>query len=149
MASDSAAPAASLLPPDAQSVQDREHLDLLAVFHFITAALAGLGLGFLGLHFLIFQAVAVHGGPGLAAPGRVQLPLVLFSLVYAALGFWLTALLVLNLLSGIFMKRRRARVFSLVVGAINCVHVPFGTVLGVFTLVVLTRASIRREYPAG
>jgi len=38
--------------------------------------------------------------------------------------------------------------FSLIIAGINCVQFPFGTVLGVFTFVVLLRDSVRELYEA-
>ena len=36
--------------------------------------------------------------------------------------------------------------FFLVVAAINCLHMPLGTVLGVFTIIVLIRQSVVELY---
>jgi hypothetical protein len=142
--SPAAAPATS-----AQSVRDREHLNLLAVFHFIGAGLAVLGLGFLCIHFLIFQAVMTHQRFGGGAHSEWNLPMAIFSVFYLFFGAWLVSCLVLNVLSGFFLLKRRHRVFSIVTAAFNCAHVPFGTLLGVFTIVVLSRDSVRREYATG
>jgi hypothetical protein len=35
-----------------------------------------------------------------------------------------------------------------VVAGINCLHIPLGTVLGIFTIVVLCRESVRELYEA-
>jgi hypothetical protein len=51
-----------------------------------------------------------------------------------------------NLLSGLFLRARRHRTFSMVVAAINCLHIPIGTALGVFTFIVLGRESVRKLY---
>jgi len=51
-----------------------------------------------------------------------------------------------NLLSGLFLRARRHRTFSMVVAAINCLHIPIGTALGVFTFIVLGRQSVRKLY---
>ena len=42
--------------------------------------------------------------------------------------------------------KRRKRMFSYVMAAILCAFMPFGTVLGVFTLIVLGRESVRQLY---
>ena len=34
----------------------------------------------------------------------------------------------------------------MVIAGINCLHIPLGTLLGVFTLVVLGRESVRKLY---
>jgi len=139
-------PIPAVPPLDPQAIRDGEHLNLLAVFHFIAAGLALLGLGFLGIHFVIFNAVFMHHDFGGGFPGRGHFPFAVFSILYVVCGFWIVTAGVLNLLSGCFLLRRRHRIYSIVVAAFNCLHVPFGTVLGVFTIVVLTRDSVRRNY---
>jgi hypothetical protein len=57
-------------------------------------------------------------------------------------------LAVMNVLAGRFCRAHRHRVFLLVVGALDCLWVPFGTVLGVFDFVVLSRESVRRLFEA-
>ena len=54
----------------------------------------------------------------------------------------------LNLLSGIFIRKRKHHVFSLIVAGFNCLHFPLGTALGVFTFVVLLRDSVQNMYRA-
>lgn len=54
---------------------------------------------------------------------------------------WTVALMVV--LAGRNLKRRKAYTFCLVIAAIECLFMPFGTLLGVFTLVVLTRPSVK------
>jgi hypothetical protein len=51
-----------------------------------------------------------------------------------------------NLLSAIFIQQRRARMFSLIVAGLDCLCFPFGTALGVFTLIVLVRSSVEELY---
>jgi hypothetical protein len=51
-----------------------------------------------------------------------------------------------NLVSGLFIMRRKCRTFSMIVAGANCIQIPFGTVLGVFTLLVLLRDSVREAY---
>jgi hypothetical protein len=66
--------------------------------------------------------------------------------VYVIMAMFFVASAALNLLSGLFMRSRQHRTFSIVVAAINCLHMPFGTALGVFTIVVLVRDSVRELY---
>jgi hypothetical protein len=48
--------------------------------------------------------------------------------------------------SGIFLSRRKHYLFSLIVGCIECIFIPFGTILGIFTAIVLSRDSIKGLY---
>jgi hypothetical protein len=44
------------------------------------------------------------------------------------------------------LKRRQKRTFSLVMACMCCMNIPLGTALGVFTLVVLSRQSVKAIY---
>lgn len=46
-------------------------------------------------------------------------------------------------MAGRCLKRRTAYNYCLVVAAIECTFMPFGTVLGVLTILVLTRPSVK------
>lgn len=66
--------------------------------------------------------------------------------VYLAGAVWFVASGILNLISGFCLLARKGRTFSLVVAGVNCLHIPAGTVLGVFTIIVLLRDSVRELY---
>jgi len=134
-----------------QRKADADHLRLLAIFHFVGAGLAVLAIGFLGLHYLFMHTFL--GNPDMWKNQRGAVPppkefFELFKWFYVFFGVWLVVSCLLNVLSGIFIGERKCRTFSLVVAFINCIHIPFGTVLGVFTIVVLLRASVREVYEA-
>jgi hypothetical protein len=144
-----AAPVFSPLPvTDKERIINEEHLRLLSIFHFVLAGLSVLAIGFLLLHFLIMSTVFSnpemwkhsHSGP---PPRQIM---ALFIWFYLFFGGMLTVFATLNFLSGLFLHQRKHRVFSLVVGGINCVQIPFGTVLGIFSIIVLSRSSIRQNF---
>ena len=70
----------------------------------------------------------------------------IFKWFYFVMGLILLALAIGNFLSARFMKSGRNRTFSLVVAGINCLQIPLGTVLGVFTIIVLSRDSVSHGY---
>jgi hypothetical protein len=134
---------------DRQSIIDGEHIKLLAIFHFVVAGLALLGEVFLALHFLIMRMVFTNPELWKSQANNAPPPEVFFYMMimfYCVFGVIFLTVSVLNLLSGLFLRRRKNRIFSLVVGGLNCVQIPFGTVLGVFTLIVLMRSSVRDSY---
>jgi hypothetical protein len=47
------------------------------------------------------------------------------------------------LMAGRCLSRRKGYSFALVMACVECLFVPFGTILGVFTIVVLSRESVR------
>ena len=130
---------------------DAEHLRLLAIFHFVAAGLAALGLLFVGVHFALFHLVFSHPemwDKSKQAPPPAEL-FAIFRWFYVVFVVWFLGSGIVNLLSGLFLRARRHRVFSMVVAGLNCVYMPLGTVLGVFTLLVLVRDSVRDSYASG
>ncbi len=53
---------------------------------------------------------------------------------------------ILSIISGRRILQRRSRVFSIVVAAVNCISFPFGTALGVCTIVVLSKERVKALY---
>ena len=127
---------------------DIEHLTLLSIFHFVGAGLALLGILVLAGHYAFMSSFVFN--PKVwenqkQGPPPAEL-FAIFKCFYLVAGFWCLSSGVLNVLSGLFIRARKHRTFSIVVAAINCLHIPVGTVLGVFTLVVLIRESVRELY---
>jgi hypothetical protein len=133
---------------DERAIIDAEHLRLLAIFHFVSAALSFVGVLFSSLYFVLFQVL--FSNPGLweqsqegPPPAEVVTIFRWFTGMFVA---WFLVSCVGNLLSGMFLRARRHRTFSMVIAAINCLHIPLGTILGVFTFIVLGRESVRKLY---
>jgi hypothetical protein len=133
-----------------QTKVDRDHLRLLQVFHYVLAGLALLGLGFLALHYGVMRYVLTNpelmkkqtDGP---PPAEIFALLQWFYWIGGGLCF---AMGTANLASGLFIRRRINRLFSIIIAGINCIQIPFGTALGIFTIVVLMRDSVRVNYAA-
>lgn len=53
---------------------------------------------------------------------------------------------VCTFVSGRYLRLRRKRMFSFVMACILCMFMPFGTVLGIITIIMLSRDSVRRLY---
>lgn len=51
-----------------------------------------------------------------------------------------------TILSGRFLSKKIKYMYSFVMACIECLFVPFGTVLGVFTIIVLSRNSVKDLY---
>jgi hypothetical protein len=135
---------------DDQRRKDKDQLTLLSVFHFVLGGLALLGIGFLCFHYFIMNHLFAHpeiwkAKENFTPPKEFFEAFIWF---YFVMGFLFALAFVGNILSGIFLMQRRFRMFSLVVAGLDCLQIPFGTVLGVFTLIVLLRDSVRQSYPA-
>lgn len=129
-------------PPAVPPSQDEEHLRLLAVFHYVVAALTAFFACFPFIHLGIGVFMLLK--PQAFKPGPPPEPFAWLFIVIGALAIlagWTLA--VLFLLAGRNLSRRRRHLFCQVVAGIGCIFMPFGTVLGVFTLIVLSRPSVR------
>ena len=137
------------LPRDQRKI-DADHLKILSIFHFVGAGLALLGILFLLAHYAMFHFVFAN--PKFWQDQKqTPPPPELFAILkwfYLVFGMWSLASGVLNVISGFCIRARKHRTFSLVVAGINCLHLPMGTVLGVFTIIVLIRDSVRELYAA-
>ena len=127
---------------------DAEHMKLLSVLHFVLGGLALVGLGFLFLHWLMMHTMFADpemwkGQPGGPPPKEFSK---LFKWFYIFFGSCIIVAGIANAVSGWLIRKRRARAYSLVVAALNCLAMPFGTLLGVFTFIVLLRDSVAELY---
>ncbi|HEX3628344.1 MAG TPA: hypothetical protein VH280_23290 [Verrucomicrobiae bacterium] len=142
-------PLVAPLPRDQRNI-DADHLNLLSIFHFVGAGFACFGILFLMLHgammHFIFTNQSLWQDQRQPPPPAAIFDVLIWVYLFGVLWFLVSA--VLNILSGIFLRMRKFRTFSYVVSGVNCVHIPLGTVLGVFTIVVLTRESVRELYEA-
>jgi hypothetical protein len=136
-------------PPPVPS-KDAEHLRTLSICHYVVAGLSLFGIGFLFLHYMIMKTVLTN--PEMWKNAKEPMPFSpqeffgWFQWFYLIMGVFILASGVLTLMSGRFLGRRVKRTFSLVIAGLNCLFFPFGTVLGVFTLIVLTKESVMRLY---
>ncbi len=132
--------------------QDAEHLRLLSIFHYVVGGMTALFACFPCIHLAIGIALvsgALNTGPGPQPPAFVGWLLIVFAALFIFIG-WTIALAIL--LAGRFLARRAHYMYCFVVAAIECLFMPCGTVLGVFTIIVLNRTSVRslfRVSPAG
>ncbi len=132
----------------ATSAQDVSQLNLLAVFHFVYAGFLGL----MGLFFVIYIVLGVamatsggasggtSGGPPPEAIGGI------FAVIgaFAMLLMWGKAALIVW--SGISLRAHRRMTLSFVTACLSCLNVPFGTALGIATLMALNRPSVKALY---
>jgi hypothetical protein len=133
-----------------QAVMDDEHLRLLRIGYFVMAgmkafmSLFGLLYAGIGLTAFTFAHAAPPTRPGQEPPPEFV------GWIFA--GFGLGFFVFFAVMSGLCflvarrLRQRRSRVLCLVVAAIDCVSIPYGTLLGVFTFVVLARPTIMRMF---
>lgn len=119
---------------------DREHLRLLAIFHYVVGALAAFFACIPLIHVAVGIIVLIAGKQGNGPPAAFGWLFILIGGFVFVLGWAFAATVVL---SGFYISKRRHYLFCLVMAGVECVFMPFGTVLGVFSLIVLTRESVK------
>lgn len=127
--------------------QDAEHLRLLSIFHYVVAGLTAMFSLFpvihlaLGITMVVMPEKWAEGGE--LPPAFLAWFLIILASVIILAGLTLSFLIALN---GVFIKKRRRWLFCVVVAGLECLVMPFGTALGVLTLLVFMRDSVKEEF---
>jgi hypothetical protein len=132
--------------------QDEEYLKLLSIFHYVLAGFTAFFALFpiiyviMGL-FLMFAPTHFAGtGHQPPPPTFVGLIFVIMGGVMMAIGWTFAALI---FAAGRFLTRRKHHTFCLVVACIECLFMPFGTILGIFSIILLMRESVKQLFIPG
>ena len=126
--------------------QDAEHLRLLSIFHYVVGGLTALCACIPIIHLaiglaILFGAFPHNNGP----PAVVGLLMVVIAGCFILAGW---ALAICLFIAGGYLKSRKHYTFCLVIAGISCMLFPFGTALGVFTIIVLMRPSVKEMFDA-
>jgi len=127
--------------------QDKEYLKLLSIFHYIVGALTALFACFPLIHVAIGIAMLSGAFDGKDTPPRILGLLFIIIPGFMILCGW--ALAVCILIAGSKLARYRSRTYCLVIAGIECIFMPFGTVLGVFTIIILMKDSVKELFTTG
>ena len=125
---------------------NEEHLRLLAIFHYVVAVVGALVALFPLIHFAIGWFL-LHAPP---PKNGGELPPAFVGYLFMALGagFFLLgqtfAVCIFAAGRCIFLRTRYWFVF--VMACFECAFFPFGTALGVFTIVVLSRPAVKQMF---
>jgi len=127
-----------------QEILDNEHLNLLSIFYFIFGGLtiftSFIILAYITLFSAIFTNIPMDDSD------IEDFPLEILFYVFAALFLFVFVYGILLIIAGINLRKKTKRIFSLVVGCMALISFPFGTALGVFSIIVLTRNSVLELY---
>jgi hypothetical protein len=145
-----------LYPPQAyygsaeefQRRQDEDHLRLLSIFHYVLGGLIILGASVFIFHFGIGLAMLLNpdwmaGKNGTTPPTFMGWLFTLMGGTFALLGW---ALGILTIHSGRCLVKHKSYNLIFVLACLTCLDVPVGTALGVFTIIVLSRPSVKRLF---
>jgi hypothetical protein len=160
-------------PPIAPEVEEqvivRERLRLLAIGYYVKGAVGAVFISFLLLHFFLFlgfsfipesgwnppvkpvitaQSPSVLPSPT-PKPANQGPPVIMFRILAAVIGGiillgWTFG--ALTIYAGRCVQKRKHRVFIMVMGGLNCVLIPWGTLLGIATFIVLQSPAGQEEF---
>lgn len=121
--------------------QDLEHVKLLAIFHYVAAGMAAMVACIPFIHLFMGLALAT-GFFGETDPEArpIGLVIVVVAACIILLG-WVFAALVA--FAGRSLQTRKRYTFCLIMAGVECLFMPVGTVLGVFTIIVLMREPVK------
>jgi len=126
--------------------ENEQQLDLLAIFHYIVGGLTALFSCMFLLHIAMGIAMLCGAFDGKDAPPKIFAWLfIIFPSVLMLMGWILSGFIIV---AGRKLKRRTSRTFCLAVAGAECILMPLGTVLGVFTIVALMKDPVKQLFTA-
>jgi hypothetical protein len=124
------------------SSQNQEQLKLLSIFHYIVAGILVLFFCPFLIEFAVGCTLFMVGFTS-NGPLTGGLTMLIFASVFLLFG-WGSAFCIFR--AGKRLPQYRDYTFCKVVAGVTCIFLPFGTILGIFTLVVLARPEVKQAF---
>jgi hypothetical protein len=126
--------------------EDEQYLKLLSIFHYVVGGLAGLFACFPIIHFAVGIGILMSSFTQSTQGGPPALIGLFFTFVAGGIILLGWAFAICIILAGRFISQRKNHMFCMVMAGIECMFTPFGTVLGVFTIITLIRPSVKELF---
>ena len=124
--------------------RDEEHLRLLSIFHYVTAGLTAC-LSAIFLFHVVFGILLTTGVLESHDSDARVVGVILIAVGLGAIAVTLGCA-ALVAYAGRCLATQKNWTFCLMIAALLCLNAPFGTVLGVFTIIVLVRDEVREMF---
>ncbi len=128
--------------------QDESHLNLLRIFHYVSGGLHLLAILFTGLY--VFLGAMFLTDPDFFGGSSSNAPPPFMGWMFLVIGLVTSAMLlgycVCQFITAWALGARKWWTFCVVVSGFNCINLPIGTILGVFTILVLARGSVKESF---
>lgn len=126
--------------------EEVKYLRLLSIFYYIVGGLAAFFASFPLIHVvlgfgMLFAGTGSPDGPPVNVIAGIFL--IGVGLTFILLGW---TFVVLMIITGRNLKAFRKHTFCVVMAGVSCIFIPFGTVLGVLSLILLTRESVKKLF---
>lgn len=127
---------------------DLQYIKILSIFYYVIGGLIAL-VSCLALLYLFIGVMFVTNPPptgGGPPPPAIGWFFIVVSIAVMVIGWtWAVALMI----AGWHMGKCRHYLYCMVMGCSALLYVPLGTVLGVFTIIVLVRPNAKRLFETG
>jgi len=124
--------------------EDIKNLELLSIFHYVvggvTALFSCIPLMHVAMGLAMIYGKFPQSNSGPQMPAFLGWIFVIMGSIIILLG-WSMAICIL--IAGKKLKHRKHRIYCMVVAGIECMFMPLGTILGIFTLIALNKDSIK------
>ena len=134
-----------------QTIIDNEHLNLLSLFHLISGILTLVYSALMAVYFGFITLAINIGGKfnevdnALDSEFPFGFMTIFISVMFISLLFAI-ALGIAKIFSSKFLKQRKNRTFCIVISCLECFSIPYGALLGVLSIIVLNRSSVKNIY---
>src|SRR4051794_31688327 len=137
------------MTPDPMPIE--KQLRLLSIFHYVVGGIMALFWCFPLIHFGVGLYLTFWVGKSGSSNSHPPPPWFgcLFMFVGAALFVTGQTLAWCTIAAGRFIAQRRRYLFVFIVACCECMFTPFGTILGVFTIVLLSKDEFKALFAAG
>jgi hypothetical protein len=129
--------------------QDGEYLQILSVLYYVMTGLTALGGCIPTIYMFIGMALLGGASAGSVKPNDQAGMAIAGGVITAITGlisliFWVFAYCLY--LTGRYLSEGRSPTFCFINACLICMSVPFGTALGVFTIIVLNRPTVKARF---
>ncbi|MEA3266771.1 MAG: hypothetical protein U9P42_07500 [Candidatus Fermentibacteria bacterium] len=126
--------------------QDSDLLSIVSIFHYVLGGFQML-ISLAGFVYIVMGILMITGAMDSAKVEPVPPELgwvfvgagVVFVLIFVTIGLF-------TIKTGVNMNKRRNRTLCIVIDSILCLMVPFGTIVGIFGLVLLTKPEVSDQF---
>jgi hypothetical protein len=136
------------LPPALRS-KDQENIRLLSIFHYVVGGLYAL-LSCIALIYVVLGIVfLVTAGQARPTHGEQTPPAALgwIFIAFGTIGFLIgEAFAICVIMAGRKLASLTNHTFVFVTACIECLMMPFGTVLGIFTIITLSKPEVKQLF---
>lgn len=125
-----------------QILENQIYLKILTIFHYIIGGMYGsVCIASILITFNLFFLLATDNN--ISTP-KIEILSSFTGIIYILIiyGLWSLSLVI----AGYFIARRKKRLFCLVAAGCSCIFIPLGTILGITTIVLLIRPSIKQLF---